>query len=74
MARSTTYRILLICLLNSLSQSRRSRLAGFLYGSESKRIRDHELIMRILALFSDGEEYARPLKTFLNKFAQATVI
>ncbi|MGE2731415.1 DUF262 domain-containing protein [Mycolicibacterium vaccae] len=41
-----------------------------LFGNKSKRIRDHELIMRILALFSDGEEYSRPLKNFLNKFAQ----
>lgn len=41
-----------------------------LFGSRSKRIRDHELIMRVLALYSDSEAYARPLKNFLNKFAQ----
>ncbi|MCU0278848.1 MAG: DUF262 domain-containing protein [Candidatus Nanopelagicales bacterium] len=41
-----------------------------LFGAKSKRIRDHELIMRILALYSSSSEYNRPLKTFLNKFAQ----
>jgi hypothetical protein len=42
----------------------------YLFGSKSKRIRDHELIMRILALFTIGDEYSRPLKNFLNGFAQ----
>jgi len=42
-----------------------------LFGAtKSKRIRDHELIMRILALYSDSANYNRPLKTFLNTFAQ----
>lgn len=41
-----------------------------LYGPRSKRIRDHELIMRILALYSDSASYARPLKNFLNKFSK----
>jgi len=41
-----------------------------LFGARSKRIRDHELIMRILALYSSSDEYNRPLKNFLNKFAQ----
>lgn len=41
-----------------------------LYGSRSKRIRDHELIMRILALYSNEQNYARPLKNFLNTFAR----
>ncbi|MHA7132892.1 DUF262 domain-containing protein [Oerskovia turbata] len=42
-----------------------------LFGAKSKRIRDHELIMRILALHSDSLNYSRPLKSFLNRFAQA---
>lgn len=42
-----------------------------LFGAKSKRIRDHELILRILALFSDGANYSRPLKTFLNNFAKS---
>lgn len=41
-----------------------------LYGLKSKRIRDHELIMRILALYSDSARYSRPLKAFLNNFAR----
>ncbi|MGL5823612.1 MAG: hypothetical protein ACRCYU_01945, partial [Nocardioides sp.] len=41
-----------------------------LFGAKSKRVRDHELIMRILALYSDGSSYSRPLKTFLNIFAK----
>lgn len=41
-----------------------------LFGGRSKRIRDHELIMRILALYTDSASYSRPLKTYLNKFAR----
>lgn len=41
-----------------------------LFGTRSKRIRDHELIMRILALYTDSISYNRPLKTYLNKFAR----
>lgn len=40
-----------------------------LYGGRSARLRDQELTLRILALFSRADEYSRPLKTFLNKFA-----
>jgi hypothetical protein len=39
--------------------------------TKSKRIRDHELIMRVLALYTDSAGYSRPLKTFLNRFAQS---
>lgn len=35
-----------------------------LFGARSKRIRDHELVMRILALYADSAAYNRPLKTF----------
>lgn len=41
-----------------------------LYGSRSKRVRDHELILRILALHERADEYERPLKKFLNDFAK----
>jgi hypothetical protein len=41
-----------------------------LFGPRSKRIRDHELVMRILALYTDSQNYSRPLKSFLNNFAQ----
>ncbi|WP_251439254.1 DUF262 domain-containing protein [Microbacterium sp. USTB-Y] len=40
-----------------------------LYGGRSARLRDQELTLRILALFERSDEYARPLKTFLNKYA-----
>jgi hypothetical protein len=40
-----------------------------LYGPKNVRIRDQELILRILALYCDSDEYSRPLKSFLNEFA-----
>lgn len=40
-----------------------------LYGGRSARLRDQELVLRILALFLEAASYARPLKTFLNNFA-----
>lgn len=39
-----------------------------LYGQRSPRVRDHELVLRILALYTRNAEYRRPLKTFLNDF------
>ena len=39
-----------------------------LYGPKNQRIRDQELILRILALFMNGEAYYRPQKSFLNAF------
>lgn len=39
-----------------------------LFGAPSKRIRDHELISRVLALFMDAGSYSRPLKKYLNDF------
>lgn len=41
-----------------------------LYGKESPRIRDQELILRIFALYCDADEYSSPLKSFLNGFAR----
>lgn len=40
-----------------------------LYGNRSPRLRDQELVLRILALYMDSSVYSRPLKTFLNKYA-----
>lgn len=37
-----------------------------LYGSKNQRIRDQELVARIIALYLDWENYSRPLKSFLN--------
>jgi hypothetical protein len=39
-----------------------------LYGPRSPRVRDHELVLRILALYVRSGEYYRPLKAFLNVF------
>lgn len=40
-----------------------------LYGSISPRLRDQELILRIVAFFVSPGTYKRPLKKFLNDFA-----
>lgn len=42
-----------------------------LYGKPSPRIRDQELVLRILALHVNGDVYTRPLKAFLNTFVSA---
>lgn len=39
-----------------------------IYGSVSPRVRDHEVLLRIVALYVSSEEYFRPLKRFLNNF------
>lgn len=39
-----------------------------IYGSVSPRVRDHELLLRVVALYVSSEEYSRPLKRFLNSF------
>lgn len=39
-----------------------------LYGARSPRLKDHEQILRFLALYVDGNRYKRPLKGFLNTF------
>lgn len=39
-----------------------------IYGPTSLRLRDQELVLRILALFDRAEYYERPLKKFLNDY------
>lgn len=39
-----------------------------LYGAKSLRLRDQELVLRVLAFHMRGNEYRAPLKHFLNKF------
>jgi hypothetical protein len=39
-----------------------------LYGPVSPRVRDQELVLRILALYLEDDSYFRPLKRFLNDF------
>lgn len=41
-----------------------------LYGNKPNRKRDHELLLRIFAFSIDGENYAPPLKGFLNHAAE----
>jgi hypothetical protein len=40
-----------------------------LYGPESRRLRDQELVLRIVALHVSPGTYRRPLKRYLNDFA-----
>jgi hypothetical protein len=39
-----------------------------LYGPKSSRFKDHELILRVLAFYERADDYARPLKSFLNHY------
>lgn len=39
-----------------------------LYGAPSSRFKDHELILRVFALFEEPHEYSRPVKSFLNHY------
>lgn len=41
-----------------------------IYGKESPRLKDQELILRFLALFNDHEKYEKPMKEFLSKFCK----
>ncbi|MGW6445172.1 DUF262 domain-containing protein [Lentzea sp. NPDC055074] len=65
--RAALYAGALMASIESLNEASEWRV---MFGPKSKRIRDHELITRILALYSMGDEYNRPLKNFLNRFAQ----
>jgi Protein of unknown function DUF262 len=39
-----------------------------IYGHEDPRMRDQELILRFLALFYEGDNYQKPMVTFLNTY------
>ena len=39
------------------------------FGKVHSRLKDQELILRFFALFENSEQYQRPLKEFLNKYA-----
>lgn len=39
-----------------------------IYGKEDNRLRDHELISRIFAMYLNWKDYKRPLKRFVNEF------
>ena len=40
-----------------------------IYGPESLRSKDEELILRSIALFDDADNYIRPMSTFLTRYA-----
>lgn len=51
------------------------KLNGFstwrtLFGKDSVRLKDRELILRFLALYEDSVSYERPMEEFLNKFTR----
>lgn len=39
-----------------------------IYGPQNPRVRDHELISRIISMYMNWEEYKKPLKSFINDF------
>lgn len=39
-----------------------------LYGPRAKRLKDHELVLRFLALYQRQDSYSRPMKGFLNDY------
>lgn len=58
-------------LMNLVDRSNIKRSWRKLYGSEqlNKRFRDHELVLRITALYLEEQSYTKPLGGFLNRFA-----
>ncbi|MBX3100568.1 MAG: DUF262 domain-containing protein [Salinibacterium sp.] len=40
-----------------------------IYGAKNTRLRDQELVLRVIALYMSLDTYSRPLKGFLNDFA-----
>jgi hypothetical protein len=52
-------------MLNNLNQNPFWRQ---IYGKENNRLKDHELILRFLALYFDLESYRKPMAEFLNRF------
>lgn len=57
-------------LMDSVAELNRDPNWRALYGAQSKRVRDHELVLRILAMYERSDKYRRPMKTFLNGFAK----
>jgi hypothetical protein len=55
-------------LIDYFEQLNRFEAWRALYGAKNQRIRDQELIVRIVSLFLHHDRYSRPQKTFLNKF------
>lgn len=51
-----------------LEELNKSPVWRSLYGTRSLRLRDQELILRVIALYHSASEYFRPQKKFLNEF------
>ena len=66
--RVALYRGSMLALLRELNDDQSWRL---LYGSKSKRLKDHELILRFLALYERRDAYHRPMKEFLNLYMES---
>ncbi len=64
--RSCIYHGALIDLLEKLNKDPNWRS---LFGNVSSRMRDRELILRFLALHEHMDQYSKPMKEFLNRFA-----
>ena len=64
--RAAAYHGPLIQLLKELNADPNWRR---IYGKESIRLKDQELILRFLALYGESEKYEKPINEFMNKFA-----
>lgn len=59
-------------LMELIDQENRNPSWRKVYGSDqpNKRFRDHELVLRIIALYLEEDVYAKPLAKFLNRFSE----
>lgn len=66
--RVALYRGALIQLLRELNEHATWRQ---LFGKKSSALKDHELILRFMALLFRGDKYERPMKEFLNEYLES---
>lgn len=57
-------------LMDMLRELNRNKAWRELFGPESNRLKDRELILRFIALLHDGSNYSKPMGEFLNRFAR----
>jgi len=57
-------------LIDTISELNTYPLWRRIYGKENSRLKDQELILRFLALFSESQTYEKPMNEFLNKYAE----
>jgi len=65
--RCAVYHGKLIGFIHNLNQSEHWRR---IYGRKNTRLKDEELILRFFALYYGHSEYKKPMKEFLNTFAE----